>query len=27
VAEAGSSDELRKWLENLKDEDLGGYKM
>ena len=27
LAEAGSSEELRKWLENLKDEDLGGYKM
>ena len=27
VAEKGSSDELRKWLENLNDEDLGRYKM
>jgi uncharacterized protein len=27
VAEKGSSEELRKWLENLNDEDLGRYKM
>lgn len=27
VAEAGSNEELRKWLENLSDEDLGRYKM
>ncbi len=27
VADKGSSDELRKWLENLSDEDLGRYKM
>lgn len=27
IAEKGSSDELRKWLENLNDEDLGRYKM
>ena len=27
VAEAGSNEELRKWLENLNDEDLGRYKM
>src|SRR5450432_2589778 len=26
-AESGSSDELRRWLENLNDEDLGRYKM
>lgn len=27
VAEAGNNEELRKWLENLNDEDLGRYKM
>ena len=27
VTEAGGSDELRRWLENLNDEDLGRYKM
>jgi hypothetical protein len=27
VNEKSSSEELRKWLENLNDEDLGGYKM
>jgi len=27
VAEAGTNDELRRWLENLGDEDLGRYKM
>src|SRR6202041_1587558 len=27
VAEAGSSEELGKWLENLNDEDFGRYKM
>ena len=27
VAEAGNNQELRKWLENLSDEDLGRYKM
>ncbi|HEX5431245.1 MAG TPA: bifunctional nuclease family protein [Bryobacteraceae bacterium] len=27
VAEAGTNEELRKWLENLSDEDLGRYKM
>lgn len=27
VAEKGSSEELRRWLENLNDEDLGRYKM
>ena len=27
VAEVGSNEELRKWLENLSDEDLGRYKM
>jgi uncharacterized protein len=27
VAEAGGNEELRKWLENLNDEDLGRYKM
>jgi bifunctional DNase/RNase len=27
VAEVGSNEELRKWLENLGDEDLGRYKM
>ncbi len=27
VAEVGSNEELRKWLENLNDEDLGRYKM
>jgi uncharacterized protein len=27
VADKNSSDELRKWLENLSDEDLGRYKM
>ena len=27
VAEAGTNDELRRWLENLNDEDLGRYKM
>ena len=27
VSDKSSSDELRKWLENLSDEDLGRYKM
>jgi uncharacterized protein len=27
VAEAGNNEEVRKWLENLNDEDLGRYKM
>jgi len=27
VVEAGSSEDLRKWLESLGDEDLGRYKM
>jgi bifunctional DNase/RNase len=27
VAEVGNNEELRKWLENLSDEDLGRYKM
>lgn len=27
VAEMGSNEELRRWLENLNDEDLGRYKM
>jgi len=27
LAEAGNNQELRKWLENLSDEDLGRYKM
>jgi bifunctional DNase/RNase len=27
VSEAGSNEELRRWLENLNDEDLGRYKM
>ena len=27
VTEAGGNEELRKWLENLNDEDLGRYKM
>jgi uncharacterized protein len=27
IAERGSNDELRKWLEGLNDEDLGRYKM
>jgi bifunctional DNase/RNase len=27
VTEAGNNEELRKWLENLNDEDLGRYKM
>ena len=27
VAEVGTNEELRKWLENLNDEDLGRYKM
>jgi uncharacterized protein len=27
VSEKSSSEELRKWLENLNDEDLGRYKM
>jgi uncharacterized protein len=27
VSEKGSNEELRKWLENLNDEDLGRYKM
>jgi hypothetical protein len=27
VAEAGNNQELKKWLENLSDEDLGRYKM
>ncbi|HML17691.1 MAG TPA: bifunctional nuclease family protein [Bryobacteraceae bacterium] len=27
VAEAGGNEELRRWLENLNDEDLGRYKM
>lgn len=27
VSEKGASEELRKWLENLNDEDLGRYKM
>ncbi len=27
VTEAGGNDELRRWLENLNDEDLGRYKM
>src|SRR5579862_2682067 len=27
VAEVGNNEELRKWLENLNDEDLGRYKM
>ena len=27
VSQAGSDDELRRWLENLNDEDLGRYKM
>ena len=27
VAEVGSNEELRRWLENLNDEDLGRYKM
>jgi len=27
VAEVGSSEELRKWLENIPDEDLGRYRM
>jgi len=27
VAEVGSNEEVRKWLENLKDDDLGPYKM
>lgn len=27
VAEAGSNEDLRKWLESLSDEDLGRYKM
>jgi hypothetical protein len=27
LTEAGNNQELRKWLENLSDEDLGRYKM
>jgi hypothetical protein len=27
VTEKSSSEDLRKWLENLNDEDLGRYKM
>ncbi len=27
IAEVGSNDELRRWLENLNDEDMGRYKM
>jgi bifunctional DNase/RNase len=27
ASEKGSNEELRKWLENLNDEDLGRYKM
>jgi uncharacterized protein len=27
TAEKSSNEELRKWLENLNDEDLGRYKM
>ena len=27
VAEVGNNEELRRWLENLNDEDLGRYKM
>ena len=27
VAEVGNNEEVRKWLENLNDEDLGRYKM
>ena len=27
ISEKSSSEELRKWLENLNDEDLGRYKM
>jgi hypothetical protein len=27
ITEKSSSEELRKWLENLNDEDLGRYKM
>ena len=27
VSEKSSNEELRKWLENLNDEDLGRYKM
>jgi uncharacterized protein len=27
ISEAGSNEELRRWLENLNDEDLGRYKM
>jgi hypothetical protein len=27
VSDKASSDELRRWLENLNDEDLGQYKM
>ena len=27
ITEAGSNEEIRKWLENLNDEDLGRYKM
>jgi bifunctional DNase/RNase len=27
IAEVGSTEELRRWLENLNDEDLGRYKM
>jgi len=27
VAEVGSNEEIRKWLEGLNDEDLGRYKM
>jgi hypothetical protein len=27
VAEVGSNEELRRWLENLNDEDMGRYKM
>jgi uncharacterized protein len=27
ISEAGSNEELRRWLENLNDEDMGRYKM
>ena len=27
ISEKSSNEELRKWLENLNDEDLGRYKM
>jgi hypothetical protein len=27
IAEVGNNEELRRWLENLNDEDLGRYKM